>query len=238
MFDHIYSAAATDTPPTDSSSGDLPILLPPAPDTPLSSPMPKRNKGEPSLSELQKNIITALTLKINQRADSLEQMIIANSNTIEDLKTSLNHVYVEIQDLKNDKTKLAEKFTPQQKALVNMEERIANAERYKRRWCLRLYMVFLNNQTKTWSQKFLKFATPLLQSLARKDLMSLTLLTDSASRSRAEFVPSLFCSRCDPCEMPSGGMLKAASSRNNASFASWRIWPKKKRTNDHFCGHM
>ncbi len=79
--------------------------------------MLKRNKGEPSLSELQENIITALTLKINQRADSLEQMIIANSNTIEDLKMSLNHVYVEIQDLKNDKTKLAEKFTQQQKRL-------------------------------------------------------------------------------------------------------------------------
>ncbi len=60
-------------------------------------------------------------------------MIIANSNTIEDLKTSLNHVYVEIQDLKNDKTKLAEKFTQQQKSLVNMEERIADAEHYKRR---------------------------------------------------------------------------------------------------------
>ncbi len=70
---------------------------------------------------------------MNQRADSLEQMIIANSNTIEDLKTSLNHVYVEIQDLKNDKTKLAEKFTQQQKSLVNMEEWIADAEHYKRR---------------------------------------------------------------------------------------------------------
>ncbi|KAL0151902.1 hypothetical protein M9458_052794 [Cirrhinus mrigala] len=138
-FDHNCSSAATDSPSTDSSSGDLPIILPPAPDTPLSGPMPKRNKGEPSLSELQENIITALTLKMNQRADSLEQMIITNSNTIEDLKTSLNHLYVEIQDLKNDKTKLAEKFSQQQKSLVNLEERIADAERYKQRWCPRLY---------------------------------------------------------------------------------------------------
>ncbi|RXN33581.1 zinc finger 2-like protein [Labeo rohita] len=66
-------------------------------------------------------------------------MIITNSNTIEDLKTSLNHLYVEIQDLKNDKTKLAEKFSQQQKSLVNLEERIADAERYKQRWCLCLY---------------------------------------------------------------------------------------------------
>ncbi len=138
MFDHIYSSAATYSPSTDSSSGDLPILLPPAPDTPLSSPTPKRNKGEPSLSELQENIITAVTLKNNQRADSLEQMTIANSNTIEDLKTSLNHVGYTLK-FKNDKTKLAEKFTQQQKSPVNMEERIADAERYKRRWCLRLY---------------------------------------------------------------------------------------------------
>ncbi|KAL0150661.1 hypothetical protein M9458_051273 [Cirrhinus mrigala] len=138
IFDHDCSSAATDSPSTDSSSGDLPIILPPAPDTPLSRPMPKRNKGEPSLSELQDNIITARTLKINQRADSLEQMVIINSHTIEDLKTSLNHLYVEIQDLKNDKTKLAEKFSQQQKSLVNLEKRIADAERYKRRWCLRL----------------------------------------------------------------------------------------------------
>ncbi|RXN23952.1 ectonucleoside triphosphate diphosphohydrolase 2-like protein [Labeo rohita] len=43
------------------------------------------------------------------------------------------------KDLKNDKTKLAEKFSQQQKSLVNLEERIADAERYKRRWCLCLY---------------------------------------------------------------------------------------------------
>lgn len=139
ILDHVYSSSATDSPPTDSSSGDLPIILPPAPDTPLSSPMPKRNKGEPSLSELQENIITALTLKINQRADSLEKMITTNSNSIEDLKTSLNHMYVEIQDLKNDKTKIAEKIAQQQKSLITLEERIADAERYKRRWSLRLY---------------------------------------------------------------------------------------------------
>ncbi|KAF4101733.1 hypothetical protein G5714_018165 [Onychostoma macrolepis] len=86
IYDHVYSSAATDSPPTDSSSADLPIFIPPTPDTPLSSPMPKRNK-----------------------------------------------------DLKNDKTKLAEKFTQQHKSLVNLEERIADAEHYKRRWCLCLY---------------------------------------------------------------------------------------------------
>lgn len=137
ISDHFYTADHTSS--ADSAKGDLPVLLPPAPDTPLSSPMLKKNRGEPSLSELQENIITALTLKINQRADSLEKMIITNSNTIEELKTSLNHLYSEIQDLKEDKTKLGEKYTQQQKSLVSLEERIADAERYKRRWCLRLH---------------------------------------------------------------------------------------------------
>ncbi|CAM4691341.1 unnamed protein product [Leuciscus chuanchicus] len=104
---------------------------------------PCRRKTEVSLPyqriELQENIIMALTLKINQRADSLEKMLITNSNTIEDLKTSLNHLYAEIQDIKDDKTKLGEKFAQQQKSLVSLEERVADAERYKRRWCLRLY---------------------------------------------------------------------------------------------------
>ncbi|CAM4273260.1 unnamed protein product [Leuciscus chuanchicus] len=104
ISDHFYAADHTSS--ADSAKGDLPVILPPAPDTPLSSPMPKKNRGEPSLSELQENIITALTVKINQRADSLEKMIITNSNTIEELKTSLNHLYAEIQDLKEDKTKL------------------------------------------------------------------------------------------------------------------------------------
>lgn len=110
ISDHFYSSDRIITSPTDSSSEDLPVILPPAPDTPLSRPMPKKNRGEPSLSELQENIITALNLKINQRADSLEQMIITNSNTTEELKTSFNHLYVEIHNLKDDKTKLGEKF--------------------------------------------------------------------------------------------------------------------------------
>lgn len=46
---------------------------------------------------------------------------------------------MEIQDLKDDKTKLGEKFAKQQKSLVNLEERVTDAERYKRRWCLNLY---------------------------------------------------------------------------------------------------
>ncbi|KAL0146906.1 hypothetical protein M9458_057845 [Cirrhinus mrigala] len=51
-FDHDYSSAATDSPSTDSSSGDLPIILPPAPDTPLSGPMPKRNKGSQNILKI------------------------------------------------------------------------------------------------------------------------------------------------------------------------------------------
>ncbi|KAK9980993.1 hypothetical protein ABG768_000567, partial [Culter alburnus] len=51
ISDHFYSADHTITSPTDSSSGELPVILPPAPDTPLTSPMPKKNRDKTKLGE-------------------------------------------------------------------------------------------------------------------------------------------------------------------------------------------
>ncbi|CAB1326732.1 unnamed protein product [Coregonus sp. 'balchen'] len=101
---------------------------------------PKRHK-ELSLRELQVNIIDAVTAKINERADGLEKMTRENTSKIVDLETSLNHAYKSIEELKRANTATSDKCTAQEKTIANMQERLSEAERYRRRWGLRLYGV-------------------------------------------------------------------------------------------------
>ncbi|KAL0153883.1 hypothetical protein M9458_050804 [Cirrhinus mrigala] len=134
LSDHSYPAVSNTT---RGSSQELDVrgLCTSFPTTPSNSPASKKSKADLSLHELQENIITAL----NNRADSLEEMIIANSNTIEELKSSLLFVNAEIADLQKSKVELTAKVTEQTKAISQLENRVIEAERYKRRWCLRLY---------------------------------------------------------------------------------------------------
>lgn len=111
--------------------------FPPLHETPTNSPAAKKTKADLSLHELQENIITA----VNKRADSLEEMIKTNSNTIEELKSSLLFVNAEIADLQKCKGELSAKVSEQTTTISLLESRISEAERYKRRWCLRLYGV-------------------------------------------------------------------------------------------------
>lgn len=64
----------------------------PIPDSP-SSPAPKKGKSEPTLAEMQDNIVRLLVEKINERADGLEKkaddlekLIRQNSESINTLK--------------------------------------------------------------------------------------------------------------------------------------------------------
>lgn len=103
----------------------------------VNSPAPKKTHKELSLRELQINIIDA----VNERADGLEKMIRENTSKIVDLETSLNHAYKSIEELKLANTATSEKCIAQEKTIADMQERLSEAERYRRRWGLRLYGV-------------------------------------------------------------------------------------------------
>lgn len=136
LSDHSYPAVSNTTRGA-SKELDFGGLFTPSTETPSSSPASKKPKADLSLHELQENIITAL----NKRADSLEEMIKTNSNTIEELKSSLLFVNAEIVDLQKSKVELTAKVTEQARAISQLENRVIDVERYKRRWCLRLYGV-------------------------------------------------------------------------------------------------
>lgn len=82
-----------------------------SPSTPNKTPAPKTKNvepvaaSEPSLMEVQNNIIQILSEKINNRADHLEIMIKNNSKEIESICESLNSINSDVMGLKK-KTKV------------------------------------------------------------------------------------------------------------------------------------
>ncbi|XP_045919733.1 uncharacterized protein LOC123979754 [Micropterus dolomieu] len=106
--------------------------------SPSSSPafkVKRKEKSDLSLEDLQANILAA----VNQRADNLEMMVRDNKSGIEELKTSMNFAFAEIEALKNDNKKLSELCNSNEKTIKLMEIRLTETERYRRRWSLRLY---------------------------------------------------------------------------------------------------
>lgn len=76
-------------------------------ESPSSSPalkVKRKEKSDLSLEVVQANILAA----VNQRADNLELMVRDNKSGIEELKTSINFAFAEIEDLKNENKKLSE----------------------------------------------------------------------------------------------------------------------------------
>lgn len=113
------------------------------PNTPTKHP-PKKAKNddgnELSLKEMQENI-RILTQKIDQRADQTDMAVQQNTLQIEGLKKSLDYSYQDIADLKKENASLKTQCLESQKKMVEMEQKINDAERYNRRWNLRLYGV-------------------------------------------------------------------------------------------------
>lgn len=62
-------------------------------------PAEKRLKGELTLSELQHNIAAV----VNERADSLENMMTHNTVSTDALKKSIDFAFAEVSDLKSQK---------------------------------------------------------------------------------------------------------------------------------------
>lgn len=106
-----------------------------APHTPDS----KKSKNEPSLLDLQNNVVRLLTEKINERADGLEKIIKKNSDGIEALQKSTEFLSREINDIKAELTGLKTSSSTHDKKILDLEAKVNEMERYRRRWNLRLY---------------------------------------------------------------------------------------------------
>lgn len=98
--------------------------------------MPKKTRVETSLSELQDNIITALTFenKSNSRLTRAD-----DNHQLQYSRGPQNILKLPLNYLQEEKATLGVKVLQLQKSLVSLEEGIADAERYKRCRCLRLY---------------------------------------------------------------------------------------------------
>lgn len=108
----------------------------PLPESPSSSPAPKKTCGgnrepEPSLQSILK--------AVNDRAEEVKCMINLNSEDIKDIKKAIEHLHEEVGDIQKENLELKTKCAKLESDMENLQERVADAERYKRRWCLRLY---------------------------------------------------------------------------------------------------
>lgn len=97
--------------------------------------------SEPSLADLQDNIIRVITAKINERADQTDEAVKHNTLQIEGLKKSLDFCYQEVFDLKKENATMKLRVEQMQKKLCEVEQKANDTDRYSRRYNLRLYGV-------------------------------------------------------------------------------------------------
>lgn len=112
------------------------VLLP---DSAPSTPATKKGKMEPTLSELQDNIVRLVAEKLKENADSLAYLIKKNADSIDSLKDSTEFLAREIQTVKADVTLVKQTNEKHEGKLTKLDEKVNELERYHRRWNLRLY---------------------------------------------------------------------------------------------------
>lgn len=120
------------------------FALPALPDTPQKSPLTK--KGKKSDDDDPDGIVSKLSCLINTRADSIEKMVGENLMKIEGLKKTIDFISEEIRDVKSKVKEVDTKVKLQEQQVQSCECRIAELERYSRRWNLRLMGVPENNE--------------------------------------------------------------------------------------------
>ncbi|KAL2082797.1 hypothetical protein ACEWY4_022615 [Coilia grayii] len=109
------------------------------PDSAPTTPVTKRGKTEPTLSELQDNIVRLVAEKLKENADSLACLIKKNADSIESLKGSTEFLAKEVQSVKADVTLAKQVIDKHESQITKLEEKVNEMERYHRRWNLRLY---------------------------------------------------------------------------------------------------
>lgn len=97
--------------------------------------------SEPSLAELQDNIIRVITAKINERADQTDEAVKHNTMQIEGLKKSLEFCHQEVVDLKKENNTMKVRVEQMQTKVTELEQKVNDADRYSRRYNLRVYGV-------------------------------------------------------------------------------------------------
>ena len=137
VSDHEYACSSI----TGRQSPELTPLPVSDPNTPV-KPDEKRLKGDLTLSQLQHNIAGL----INERADNLESLVNHNTVSIDGLKKSIDFVFAEVETLKADMKVVNVACENNIQKLSEVEMRLNEAERYQRRWNLRLHGIPENKQ--------------------------------------------------------------------------------------------
>lgn len=105
------------------------------PDTPT-KPVSKKGKIE-SLEDVVA-MLSSISSLINERSDSLEKLVSNNAMKIEGLKKTVDFVSAEVKDMKVKVDHLASRLQLGEQRIETCETRLADMERYSRRWNLRL----------------------------------------------------------------------------------------------------
>ncbi|KAL1259016.1 hypothetical protein QQF64_009593 [Cirrhinus molitorella] len=112
---------------TYASAGNFPL-----PESPCKPPL-KKGKAEDDA------VISTLSQLINSRSDALEKMVGENALKIEGLKKTVDFVCAELNDIKGKVGQFEARLNTEKKKMEQCEKRIADLERYSRRWNLRLH---------------------------------------------------------------------------------------------------
>lgn len=119
----------------DTEDWDTGALFP-LPDTPSKEPASKKGRCNDISSDLNPDMATAIisSLKavINDRADILDK-------GIEGLKTSVEFLTEEIKDIKCNAVRTEKRVGAAEIKINELENKVSELARYKRRWNLRLY---------------------------------------------------------------------------------------------------
>ncbi|KAA0703718.1 hypothetical protein E1301_Tti000635 [Triplophysa tibetana] len=116
-----------------SSLGEI-LLSTPLPESP-GKPPSKKGKAEDDV------VVSTLSQLINSRSDALEKMVGDNALKIEGLKKTVDFVCAELNDIKGKVGHIEDRLNTEEKKMELCEMRIADMERYSRRWNLRLHGV-------------------------------------------------------------------------------------------------
>ncbi|ROL41441.1 hypothetical protein DPX16_6839 [Anabarilius grahami] len=116
-----------------ASPGEI-LLSTSFPESP-GKPPTKKGKAEDDA------VISTLSQLINNRSDALEKMVGDNALKIEGLKKTVDFVCAELNDIKGKVGHVETRLNTEEKKMELCEKRIADLERYSRRWSLRLHGV-------------------------------------------------------------------------------------------------
>ncbi|MEQ2315830.1 hypothetical protein AMECASPLE_026461 [Ameca splendens] len=97
--------------------------------------MYERSNSDPSAKN---EIIFSLSVLINSRSDNLEIMVKENTLKFQGLKKTIDFICAEMKDVKEKVSDLEKEVAREEGRVDNCQQRLAELERYSRRWNLRL----------------------------------------------------------------------------------------------------